>query len=375
MFDMKVFVKYFYMIAVTAFLCISCISRHSTGTVDLGGGISASCEFARYFDIPGRDTIVTITPDADGTAGRRDTLVLTKPASKIVCMSSTHVACLSAIGADSAICAVSGVRYISDTAIRRRHSDTKDAAPAEIRNPLYDIGYENMLDYERILSLAPDIVVTYSVSGAEPLYISKLRSLGLTVLVLHDYREEHPLARAEYVRLFGAMTGRGEAADSLFFQVRDRYLSMAVPDSPAKVRVLINVPYSDAWYVPGSKNYMSRLVADAGGEILGAADGTTGSGIISLEQAYSLSACADVWLNPGHCRSRRELASVHSLFPSFGPLAKGLPIYNNTLRVNSDGGNDFWESGAVRPDLVLEDLLDIFSGPSGKPLHYFLRLD
>lgn len=363
------------MIVVTAFMCISCISSHSAGTGDSGGGISASCEFARYFDIPGRDTIVTITPAAGGTAGRRDTLVLARPAAKIVCMSSTHVACLSAIGADSAICAVSGVRYISDKAIRRRHSETKNAAPAEIRHPLYDIGYENTIDYERIISLAPDIVVAYSVSGAEPQYISKLRSLGLTVLVLHDYSEDHPLGRAEYVRLFGAMTGRLEAADSLFTQVRDRYLSMAVPDSPDKVRVLINVPYSDAWYVPGKQNYMSRLVADAGGEILGAADGVSGSGMISLEQAYSLSAGADIWLNPGHCRSRRELASVHQLFPSFGPLAKGLPVYNNTLRVNSGGGNDFWESGAVRPDLVLEDLLDIFAGPSGKPLHYFLRLD
>jgi iron complex transport system substrate-binding protein len=54
-------------------------------------------------------------------------------------------------------------------------------------------------------------------------------------------------------------------------------------------------------------------------------------------------------------------------------LAKGLPIYNNTLRTNSEGGNDFWESGAVRPDLVLEDLVKIFASEPGK-LHYYLEL-
>lgn len=364
------------MIAFIALMCISCINWRDSGSYSDGSGSYSSCEFARYFDLPGRDTIVTITPAADGTAGRRDTIVLAKPASKIICMSSTHVACLSAIGADSVICAASGVRYISDTLIRRRHAATMTKSQTvDGLRPLYDIGYENMLDYERILSLAPDLVVAYSVSGTEPQYISRLRSLGLPVLVLHDYREEHPLARAEYVRLFGVIAGRQSAADSLFVQVRDRYLSMAVTGSYAKVKVLINIPYSDAWYVPGKQNYMSRLVADAGGEILGAGEGTTGSGVISLEQAYSLSMQADLWLNPGHCRSRRELASVHSLFPSFGPLAKGLPVYNNTLRVNPEGGNDFWESGAVRPDLILEDLLNIFGGRSEPPLHYFIRLD
>lgn len=345
------------------------MGRRTAGTCGSGDGIQSSCEFARYFDIPCRGTVVSIEPGS----GKPDTIVFIEPVSKIVCMSSTHLACLSALGADSVICAVSGIRYISDANVRTRYSETMEGNGGS--HPLYDIGYDNMLDYERILSLAPDLVVAYSAGGTEPRHISRLRSLGLPVLVLHDYREEHPLARAEYVRLFGEITGRQAVSDSLFSQVRDRYLSMAVPDSPAKVKVLINVPYSDAWYVPGRQNYMARLVADAGGEILGSEEGVTGSGIISLEQAYSLSMQAGLWLNPGSCRSRRELASMHQLFPSFGPLAKGLPIYNNTLGVNSGGGNDFWESGAVRPDLILEDLLDIFAGRSSKPLHYFLRLD
>ncbi len=34
--------------------------------------------------------------------------------------------------------------------------------------------------------------------------------------------------------------------------------------------------------------------------------------------------------------------------------------------MNSGGGNDFWESGAVRPDLVLEDLVRIFNGSGEK---------
>ena len=49
---------------------------------------------------------------------------------------------------------------------------------------------------------------------------------------------------------------------------------------------------------------------------------------------------------------------MHPFFGLF--LRPGLRIYNNTLRMNPGGGNDFYERGAVRPDLVLNDLKNIF---------------
>lgn len=67
--------------------------------------------------------------------------------------------------------------------------------------------------------------------------------------------------------------------------------------------------------------------------------------------------------------------AIHLLFPKFGPLADGLPIYNNTLRTTPEGGNDFWESGAVRPDLILEDLRNIISGNQPDSLNYYIKVD
>lgn len=277
-------------------------------------------------------------------------------------MSSSNVAALTAIGAGDAVSAVSGLRYISDKGLHDR------GVP--------DVGYENSLDYETILSLDPDVLVAYTVSGAEPQYLSKLRSLGVRVLVLHDHLEQHPLARAEYVRLFGALTGRLAAADSLFAAVRNRYEALAASvDVRDPVKVLMNIPYGDAWYIPGADSYMSCLIRDAGGEVLGAEPGTSQSKVISIEQAYALSQEADMWLNPGHCRSLGELLSSHHFFDRFGPVAQGFPVYNNTLKTTAGGGNDFWETGAVRPDLILEDLVSIFSVTPSDSLNYFFRLD
>lgn len=310
--------------------------------------VETSSEYAGYFDVidlEGSNAVVVISP----YDGSRDTLLIKEPLDNIICMSSSQVAGLAEIGADSVITGVSGLRYISNPSLHERK--------------VADVGYEAALDYEKILSLRPDILMTYTVSGAEPAYISRLRSLGVRVLVLHDHLENHPLARAEYIRLYGALTGRSDRADSLFASICSRYDSLTVAREACddRVKVLMNVPYGDAWYIPGGDSYMSRLIHDAGGLVLGSESGSTASRVIRMEEAYSLSQKADMWLNPGSCRSRDELLSYHHAFRRFGPVVKGLPIYNNTLRTTPEGGNDFWESGSVRPDLVLEDLAAIFS--------------
>ena len=313
---------------------------------------SNETEYAVCFDIVHNDSItgvVTIAPDA----ALSDTLWIDRPMDRIICMSSSHVAALSAIDAVGTVKGVSGLRFLSDPSI-----DT---------DAVTDVGYDAALDYEAVLHLDPDLLVTYAVNGAEPAYVSKLRSLGVRTLILHDHLENHPLARAEYVRLFGALTGRQQTADSVFAEVRDSYLSLAASaciDNP--VKVLVNIPYGDAWYIPGQDGYMSRLVEDAGGVILGAASGASASSVISMEKAYGYSLDADLWLNPGSCKSREELIQVHHMFSRFGPLCDDLPIYNNIKCVNEAGGNDFWERGAIRPDLVLRDLIYIMEQARGE---------
>ena len=334
--------------------CLACIL--AGGCTDTHTLAKSGCEYARYFDVcrVGPDSLtalVVISPHD----GKSDTLVVSRPLENIICMSSSQVAGLAAIGADSLISAVSGLRYITNPSVRTL---------------TYDIGYESFMDYERILKLKPDVVLAYTVSGAEPQFIPRLRSLGVRVLVLHDHLENHPLARAEYIRFYGALTGRQEIADSVFHEITSRFdsLASAAAGNPAKVKALVNVPYGDAWYIPGRESYMARLIMDAGGQVLGAEPGAASS-TVSLERAYELSQEADIWLNPGPYRTRKDLEGSHHAFRMFGPLKNGKPIYNNTLRTTPEGGNDFWESGSVRPDLILEDLMAIFSSSSSTSSH------
>ena len=305
-------------------------------------------EYAQWFDLQGNRAIIH-----SPYGGADDTLAVEAPLRSIVCMSSSYIGFLDALGCDSVATAVSGLAYVSDP---------------EVRVNAVDVGYDAALDYETILKVKPDLLLTYAVSAAEPPYLAKLRELGVRTAVIHEHLESHPLARAEYIRLFGLLTGRTALADSLFADIRDRYLSLVVEtDSPKKV--LVNIPYADQWYIPGGDNYMTRLIRDAGGEVLGAVPGRFESSIISVEKAYEYAQEADFWLNPGWCSTKTQLRSVHPLFADFPVLQK--PVWNNTKQSTPGGGNAFWETGPAHPDWILEDLRAIFDGTEVPGCYYF----
>ena len=313
--------------------------------------VPGGMEYAQWFDLQGNRVIIH---SPYGAAD--DTLIVDKPMRSIVCMSSSYIGFLDALGCDSVITAVSGLDYVSDP---------------EVREGAVDVGYDAALDYETILKLHPDLLLTYAVSAAEPPYMAKLREVGIRTAVIHEHLESHPLARAEYIKLFGALTGQCEKADSFFAQVRNRYLSLASEtDTPKKI--LVNIPYADQWYIPGGDNYMTRLIQDAGGEVLGAVPGRFESSVISVEKAFEYAQEADFWLNPGWCSTKAQLRSVHPLFANFPVLAK--PVWNNTKQSTPGGGNAFWETGPARPDLILKDLRAIFDGTE-VPMYYYFEVE
>ena len=325
------------------FLCLLVSCGRNVHTPVPGG-----MEYAQWFDLQG-DRVIVHSP----YGGADDTLVVNKPMRSIVCMSSSYIGFLDALGCDSVATAVSGLAYVSDP---------------EVRAQAVDVGYDAALDYETILKVKPNLLLTYAVSAAEPPYLAKLRELGIRTAVIHEHLESHPLARAEYIKLFGVLTGRSALADSLFADIRDRYLSL-VSETDFPKKVLVNIPYADQWYIPGGDNYMTRLIQDAGGEVLGAVPGRFESSVISVEKAFEYAQEADFWLNPGWCTTKEQLRSVHPLFADFPVLSK--PVWNNTKQSTPGGGNAFWETGPAHPDWILQDLRAIFDGTEGTMLYYF----
>lgn len=300
----------------------------------------------------GADSVVTRLfisrggePEPEGFEGR----VLVDSAMRIVTMSSTHIAMLDAIGCVDRVVGVSGMDYISNPKIR--------AAASRIA----DVGYEGNVNYEALVALDPDIVLLYGTNGASPME-SKLDELGIPYVYIGDYLEEDPVGKAEWLVAIAEIVGRRDAGLNAFNPIPERYeaLRRKVADAglPAP-KVMLNSPYGDTWFMASTGSYVSRLIRDAGGEYIYKVNSANASLPVDMEQAYMLASSSDKWINIGKFFSLDEVRKALPRFTDTAPVRNG-EVYADNARVNASGGNDYWESGVVHPDLVLRDFVKMF---------------
>ena len=283
-------------------------------------------------------------------------------AQRVVCMSSSHVAMLDVIGKVESVVGVSGKQYISNGYVVNNDA-------------VKDVGYDSSLNYELLVTLNPDVVLMYGVSAEDSVVTAKLRELNIPYLYLGDYTEQSPLGKAEWVVVMAEIMGCREYGEELFRDIEQRYVAVcsSVEIKGPRPKVMLNIPYQDVWYMPSDDSYMVQLIEDAGADYIykgrNIAGGSKG---ISLEEAYQLVAESDIWLNVGQCRTLGDVANTAPHFMATR-VVREKQIYNNDKRRTAAGGSDIWESAIVHPDIVLRDLVTIFSA-GDEELYYHRQL-
>lgn len=281
-------------------------------------------------------------------------------AENIVCMSSSHVAMLAELSKGDVIAGVSGKQYIMNEAVRGNTN-------------IFDVGYDNNLDFEAMLVGDVDLVVLYGIESESRAVTQKLRDMQIPYIYFGDYCEQSPLGKAEWIVAMAEVVGCREHAEELFAGIEERYeaVRQSVKHTDNRPKVMFNLPYQDVWYMPSNSSYMVRLVEDAGGEYIYDNESNSSVGI-SLEEAVELVSKADIWLNPGQCTTLDELRASAPIFGDMDVVRRG-DVYNNNRRRGEGGGSDFWESAIVRPDVVLSDMLRIVQ--RGDDMYYHQRLN
>ena len=341
-------------------------------------------EYASGFDIQGADSkqsvLLTVTnpwQGADGIAVQLfiardgetapegfDGQVLEGDAERIVAMSSTHIAMLDVIGEVDRVVGVSGIDYISNPDIQAR------------RDRIGDVGYEGNINYELLLSLDPDLVLLYGVNGASGME-PKLRELGIPFMYVGDYLEESPLGKAEWMVALSEVVGCRSEGEKVFAEIPVRYNALKqrvaenALDAPS---VMLNMPYGDSWFMPSAGSYAVRLIEDAGGDYIYKKNTGNTSTPVDMEEAYLLASAADLWLNVGMASTLGEVKAACPKFADTRCFLNG-DVYNNNACTNAAGGNDYFESAVVHPDLLLRDLVKIFHPELvEEPFVYYKRL-
>lgn len=279
-----------------------------------------------------------------------------KPLGRIATTSTTQVGFLHALGADSLIAGY------CDAALVYNRVD----GPA-------DLGSSLSVDVERLLAADASLVLqtVYQQGDQEA---AKLQSYDLQCLPINEWMEIHPLARAEWIRVVGALVGRLHEADSIFAAECAAYEALAADTATDGVRQSIcsGATWQGTWYVPAGHSYMAQLFRDAGTRYAYASDSSTGSLPLSFEQALLAFREADVWVG-APTRSLDELRQQDEKHAWFAAFQQGR-VYNYLGRSTAAGANDFWEMGTVHPSLILHDLKCIASEAPDSMLYFAERL-
>ena len=273
------------------------------------------------------------------------------PVTRIVALSTTQVAMIDALGAASTLKGISGTGYIHSEAIRK----------AIVAGDIVEVGYDQGLNLEAIVAIDPDVLFLYGVEGSVQSIAQKLEELRIPVVYCGEYLEPHPLGKSEWIRFFGQFLDMEQEADALFGNIEHRYLALreSAKSVEHRPRILTGLPWNDTWYMAGGASYAARLIQDAGGEFLWKENPSTQAIPMDLESVFVKAIHADIWINPGAAASLSDLRQFDERFLELPMMIQG-QVYNNNLRLTSTGGNDYWESGTVRPDLILADLMKAF---------------
>jgi iron complex transport system substrate-binding protein len=354
-------------LSLVAAVALSCSSRQQRQPTQ-GGYYTPT--FAKGFCIDtanGQKQLVVLNPFQNTSNVRYRYAIDSVSVSKVICMSTTHVALLDFIGETGRIVGISGAEYVYNHEVKLRHRQGQIA----------DVGDDASLNYERILMLQPDVVFAYGVSGELEAVDKKLQELGIPVVYLGEYTEEHPLGKAEWVVAIAAFFGKEKLAIEKFTAIADEYnrLKKSIEAIEEKIPVLLNAPWSGVWYIPGKHSNMATYLADAGGESVIVLNSQRDSYPVSIEHAYSNAHRAAVWLNPGRAQTLTELSSMNKLIAKI-PVFTSSNVYNNNARSTPQGGSDFFESGVINPHLVLRDLITILHPELAeeKELFYYTKL-
>lgn len=295
--------------------------------------------------------------------------IIEVPVQKIICMSTTHLAMISALNETATVIGFSGTKFIYGADFNAKVS----------RGDLSDIGFDDNLNKELVLKLNPDLIMVYGIGGESAGYIGKLKELGIKVLYNADYLETDPLGKAEWIKMIGSLYAKEYIADSIFKNTESKYNQLKLfisKNAQEKPKVLLGLPFRDTWFISPGNSYISVLLDDAGGDYLWKQTTSLVSMPTGIENVFLKALDADYWLNAGSAETINEIISIDPRLSGLTCFKNG-KVFNNNKRMNANGGNDYWESGSINPDIILKDIATILHPGLFRDhdLFYYRKLD
>ena len=388
--------------------CTEAVQFENIGSSYFSMGKLCGVDVAVLRSVIGKDTLVhkfvmmDSAASALGTDLRRrgfpeewlSAAVLRVPLKRVAALSTSQVGFMLRLGLRDKIVGVSDGQYIVDSVLYYRTRRDSCKASEFVESIGYDAGA-----LEKLMALKPDLVLDFTTGGDYDNY-EQIARTSLPLMLTSEWQEESPLAKLEWIKLYGILFGVRPLADSIYEQEKRLYETLrdliaksasrnggvageTSPDNksekklsslvkvgePAEPRlsskqcprVLAGMTYGGVWHASGGNSFTANLIRDAGGCYLWASDKSREL-TFPFEQVYALADSVDVWVNPSMFATADEIVALEPRIKNIKAFREKM-VFQNDGRKGPHAGNDFYEGAITRPAELLWNFANCINGP------------
>jgi len=166
---------------------------------------------------------------------------------------------------------------------------------------IHEVGSSTHSNIELVLALEPQLLFTFYSAYPQSNVHRQLQRLGIPAVPMADHTETTPLGRAEWLKYTSLFFNAEAGANSVFDPRASRYQALAARARTISRRPKVLAGYAetrDAWLLPGGRNFLATLIADAGGVFFNSDDQRAGTlNYVPMEYAYAGADQADLWIS------------------------------------------------------------------------------
>ncbi len=339
---------------VSLFFIVGCTTKQATKE---SSAKESTVQYAKHFrfvtEKNGLTALEIINPDTGET-------VRLQPFgdnNRVVALSGTFIGMMDKLKLATAISGVSEMKYIYNQTVKDNFK----------KGTVLEAGYDTQLSLEKIIGSKPAAILHSGYSKDFP-HQKQFENAGIQCIPIFDWREESPLGRAEWIKVYGFLYGKEAEAQQLFDSVEKAYLELketANKLAPSKLVISGNIMGSE-WVSPAGGSFYAQLMKDANITYNYYDSEGTGSVMNTQEKILSENRNAAFWINPG-ASSLDELKTLNPKAVFFDAFK------NKQVYCRSHNENYYWEISSVEPDKLLSDLIHITHGTSGQ-LYFYSQL-
>ena len=235
-------------------------------------------------------------------------------------------------------------------------------------------GKYNAPDYELIAASNCTLAIESTMIGHASDIKEQLEQLGIAVLVDQSSNEPHPLGRAEWIKLYGALLNEEEKAEEVF-SAQAGYLDAVSGKTPSgKTVAFFYVGSTGKIIARKSGDYISKMISLAGGKYVfdNLGDGASRTSTVTLDPEYFYSEARDADIIIYNATTTEEISSLSQMLEKCELLADFKAVKSGNVWCT--GKNMYQETTSLGE--MINSLYEILADDAGtlSELPFFYRL-